>query len=209
MDEFTTMTAARQAYYNVMQEMQSGTYKGSGDIIDWTLWDRFDLAVAVLTHRLFVNGLGSGVGAQRTLADTNVVGATGIPQGQRLFVRAIKTFYQGEQTLAAANILLMYRMFQETTLNISIPGKDSYGQWALDELLGLSIQTVLTPAVAGDNERVLTESGARGILPLNLPIVLSALVSFSVVVVHQVAAATELDDDKIKIGLTGILERLA
>lgn len=206
------MQAERQGYYQALEAMHTGTYKGSGDILDFTLWDRIviDGTTPVLQHRLFVNGLGSTVGAVlKNLADTNVRGNQGIPQGQKLYVRAIKIFYQGQKVITEAITVNLYNMLQDTTINIEIPGKDTYGQWALDEVMGLSLQSLITPAVAGDNTPLFTLNRAVGVLPLNLPIVLASQVAFNVTLQHHAAPSTNLDDEKIKIGLTGILERLS
>jgi hypothetical protein len=76
-------------------------------------------------------------------------------------------------------------------------------------VMGLSLQSLVTPAVAGDSMPLFTLNRATGILPLNLPIVLASQVAFNVTLQHHVAPNANLDNDKLKIGLCGILERLS
>jgi len=209
---FSTMQAMRAGYSNALAAMQSGTYKGDGDILDFTLWDRFEVdgTTPTLRHRLFVNGLGSpgGIVGNKTLADTNVSGNVGIPQGQKLYVRAIKVFYWAKEIRTPVEIVEFYQMLAETTINISIPGKDTYGQWALDEIMGIPVSIIDNPAATNYNPPLSTGRHV-GILPLNLPIVLASVVSFNISVEHHTAPSADLDDDVVKIGLNGILERLS
>jgi len=208
----TRMVDLRAGYYDAINAMQTGTYKKDGDILDWTLWDRFEVdgTTPTLIHRLFVNGLGSpgGVAGNRNLADTNLVGNQGIPLGQKLYIRAIKLFYRADEVRTPTEHVSWHDMLANTTLNIQIPGKDSYGQWALDELMGISTSMMNVPAATNYNP---SNSVGRyvGIFPLNLPIVLSSQVAFTVTVEHHVAPAADLDDDLVKVGLNGILERLS
>jgi len=199
-------------FYQTMNAMQTGTYSKEGDILDWTLWDRFEIdgTTPVLIHRLFVNGLGTpgGVAGNRNLADTNQVGANPVPQGNKLFVRAIKLFYRADEIRTPTEHVEWHDMLANTTLNIKIVGKDTYGQWALDELMGIPVSMMNVPAATNYNP---SNSNGRylGIFPLNLPIVLSSLVSFNVEMEHHVAPAADLDDDLVKVGLNGILLRLS
>lgn len=207
-----SMTDQRRGYYQALEQMNAGTYKASGDIIDWSLWDTITLANATASHRMFVNGLGVVVaGAARQLADTNVEGRQGgIPQGQKLYVKAIKAFYtQDSDDHTEAFVKNWYAMLEQTTINIVISGKASYGQWTLAELFGQSVGMIMEPAAAADNYSLATVSRAVGILPLNLPIVLASNVTFDVTLQHWTAVNANLDGDKIKLALCGILERLS
>ena len=207
------MQDLRAGYYDAVQAMQTGTYKRDGDILDFTLWDRFEVdgTTPTLIHRLFVNGLGSpgGVAGNRNLADTNLVGNQGIPLGQKLYVRAIKLFYRADEARSDTEIVAWHDLLANTTINFAIPGKDTYGQWALDEVMNIPASMVQIPGNAGDNDPSMAWGAYRGILPLNLPIVLASQVAFNITVEHHVAPSADLDDDIIKIGLTGILERLS
>lgn len=206
------MQDLRAGYYDAVQAMQTGTYKRDGDILDWTSWDRFEVdgTTPTLIHRLFVNGLGSpgGVAGNRNLADTNLVGNQGLPLGLKLYVRAIKIFYRADEIRTPAEIVAWHDMLANTTINFAIPGKDTYGQWALDEVMNIPVSMMNVPAATNYNPS--ESSGTyRGILPLNLPIVLASQVAFNITVEHHVAPAAGLDDDIVKIGLNGILERLS
>lgn len=204
------MQDLRAGYYDAVNAMQTGTYKADGDILDFTLWDRIEIDNAVLIHRMFVNGLGSpgGVVGNRNLADTNLQGNQGIPLGQKLYVRAIKVFYRADEVRTPAEIVAWHDMLANTTINFAIPGKDTYGQWALDEVLGIPVSMMNVPAATNYNP---SESAGKyvGILPLNLPIVLASQVAFNITLEHHVAASADLADDILKIGLNGILERLS
>lgn len=208
----TRQVALRAGYYDVINAMQSGTYSGKGDVLDFTLWDRFEVdgTTPTLVHRLFVNGLGSpgGVAGNRNLADTNLVGNQGIPLGQKLYVRAIKLFYRADEVRTPTEMVSFHDLLANTVINFAIPGKDTYGQWALDELLGGPLNMINVPAATNYNPAQ-SLGVMKGVLPLNLPITLASQVGFTITVTHEVAPAADLDDDLIKIGLNGILERLS
>jgi len=208
MPEITRQVDLRAGYYNAIKSLQEGTYKGSGDIIDWTLWDRLVMLNTTNRHVLFVNGIGGTFpgGALKDMADTNVEGNQGMPLGSKLYVRAIKLFYQFHAEPSEAIMQDFYDMLQETTFNISIYGKYSYGQWGLDELFGICVTGQPLAAVVAPG---ISQNRYVGIYPLNLPIVLASQVSFQVQVEHHAAAADTLNTDRIKVGLNGILERLS
>lgn len=207
-----TMNELRAGYSGALRAMETGTYKEDGDVLDFSLWDRFQIdgTTPTLEHRLFVNGLGSpgGIAAAKNLADTNVQGNGGVPQGQKFYVRAIKIFYESDEIRTPAEIQALYDVLANTTLDIRIPGKDTYGQWGLDELFGITSAAVVVPAATNYNPP--TSIGSyRGVLPINLPIVFAANVQYTILVTHHAAPAADLDDDLIKIALQGILERLS
>ena len=85
----------RAGFASAVGLMERGTYKASGDQLVWSLWDSFLLDNTVLTHRLFINGLGTPLvaGGFKNMADTNVVGRTGVPFGHHLKISAVKMFY--------------------------------------------------------------------------------------------------------------------
>lgn len=204
--------AELQDYQDVLAALSSGTYTKQGDIIDWTLWDRFtiDGTTPILRHVLFQNGRGSLVGGvARTLADTSVEGAQAIPQGSKLYVRAIAIFYQAKTALTEATLQDLAEMLQETTMNVHVRGKDTQGQWALDEIAGETISAAISHSAAGSFVVPATQNIGRGVKLLNLPIILAAQTHFEVQVEHHVAPSSDLDDDLVKIGLVGIMERLS
>lgn len=206
------MAQERQKFLAAMDSMGSGTYKASGDIKDWTMYDRLaiDGTTPVLVHRLFLNGLGQldAAGAVRNLADTNMVGRVGIPMGAKLLVKYIKIFYYSHDVKTSANQQLWLDMMWETTFDLQIFGKYSYGQWTMQELMNYPLAIYNTEAVAN---AALTNTVGRavGVLPLELPIVLASQTSFEVKVEHHAAPNSALDDDMIMIGLCGLLGTLS
>lgn len=197
-------------YQDVLAALHTGTYTKQGDIIDWTLWDRFVLNNAVLQHTMFQDGRGSVVaGAARTLADTSVEGSQAIPQGSKLYVRAIVLILQPKAMLTEATYQNHMAMLQETTMNVHVRGKDTQGQWALDEIMAVPIAAALSHSAAGSFVIGASTPKAVGVKLLNLPIILASQVHFSVDIVHHVAPDAAIDDDLVKVGLAGILERLS
>lgn len=199
----------RRGYIEAINSMQTGTYKGSGDVIDYSLYDRFTLDNAVLQHRLFQAGVGqaNAAGVIKTEADTNVQGSTGVPAGNKLYVNAIKLMYTCTTASVTAAILNeIQEMIEQTVLTVRITGKDNYGKWKLNEILGVPVQAVIDAA-----QDVKPTSFGRylGIYPLNLPITLAQQVQFEVFVEHHVAPNADLDGDWMSVSLCGILERLS
>lgn len=201
----------RRGYVEALNSLQTGTYKGSGDVLDYSLYDRVDMLSTVLQHHLFRAGIGQNdpAGNPKTRADTNVQGSTAIPVGSKLYVNALKLFYTSTAATVTAAILNNFQeMIEQSTLTIEIEGKANYGTWKLNEILGVPFQAALEPAALGSLGQ---GSAGRflGIYPLNLPIVLAQQVSFEVFLEHHVAANAALDGDWMTVSLSGILERLS
>lgn len=200
----------RQGYVQALDSLSTGTYKDSGDIIDYSVYDRLDMLSTTLEHQLFVTGVGGNdpAGNIKTLADTNLVGSNGLPVGQKLYVNALKIFYTSTDVEGwdAADINALQEMIEQTTLTIEISGKANYGQWKLNEILGVPVQGQGVVAALG---QLASYGRFLGIYPLNLPIVLAQQVNFRVIVEHHAAASDLLDGDWMTISLSGILERLS
>jgi len=199
----------RQGYINALNSLQTGTYKGSGDVIDYSLYDRIDMLSTTLQHHLFQIGVGQNdpAGVVKTLADTNVQGSQGIPVGQKLYVNAIKVMYSSTTDAVTAAILNAFQeMVEQTTLTVRITGKDNYGQWKLGEMFGVPLQMALIDATTASPASL---GRFLGIYPLNLPIVLAQQVQFEVFLEHHVAPSDVLDGDWLTVSLSGILERLS
>jgi len=199
----------RQGYINALNSLQTGTYKGSGDVIDYSLYDRIDMLSTTLQHHLFQIGVGQNdpAGVVKTLADTNVQGSQGIPVGQKLYVNAIKVMYSSTTAAVTAAILNAFQeMVEQTTLTVRITGKDNYGQWKLGEMFGVPLQMALIDATTASPASL---GRFLGIYPLNLPIVLAQQVQFEVFLEHHVAPSDVLDGDWLTVSLSGILERLS
>lgn len=199
---YTQADQREQAAYAI-EALNTGTYKGEGDIFDYTLFDRDALATGDTFNLYFQNGVGQ---AGKTLADTNVRGAGGIPKGQRLTIGAIKVFYTANAVADAATLQIWQEMVENAIVTFTIEGKANYGIWPLKELFNVPVGIV-----AQDTTEALSQSIGRyvGILPLNLPIVLSSLTTFELRVDHGVAVNAALDTDWLTFGLNGVLERLS
>jgi len=184
---------------------QVGTYGTEGEQLDWSYYDEADIAAATLTHRLFTTPLGQ---AGKTLANTNLTLAGQIPQGQLLDVRAIKVFYTSNAARATADVQSLYTLLNTTTLSVKLSNKETMGQWTLQELMGTAILFDMVPTVPGDNIPLVSPK-FHGIFPLNKKIILAALTPFEVTMIHHVAPAAALADDRIKVSLSGILTRVS
>lgn len=187
-----------------LEKLSVGTYGSEGDVLDWTYYDTAALAAATLTHQFFTTPLGQ---AGKTLADTNLTLAGQIPQGQLMDIRAIKIFYTTNNAFATADVQSFYAMLDQTTVSVKLENKETMGQWTLHELLGASTLLAVTPTAAGDNIPII-QPKYHGVFPLNKKIILAALTPFKVTVQHHTAVAAALADDRLKIGLAGILTRV-
>ena len=205
----TRMVDLRKGYYEAIASLQTGTYKGSGDVIDWTFYDRMSLLSTVVDYDLFTNGIGqvdAVTAARKTFADTNMIGGVIVPTGAKMYVRAIKVIYQASEIRTEAEITSILQVLRQGVLNVSIFGKDTYGRWGLDELIGMPM---LVNSVAANTGLLASTGRFVGIFPLNLPLVIASQVQFSLGVTLFAAPSADLDTDTIKVGLNGILERLS
>lgn len=187
-----------------LEKLGVGTYGTEGDILDWTYYDTVALAAATLVNRFFTTPLGQ---AGKSIADTNLTLAGQIPQGQLMDIRAIKIMYTSADAFATADVQSFYTMLDQTTINIKLQNKDTMGQWTLQELLGSATLAAMTPTAAGDNIPMI-QPKYHGIFPLNKKIILAALTPFEVTVTHSTAVAAGLANDRLKVGLAGILTRV-
>ncbi len=184
----------------------AGSYsKTSAEVIDFTYYDTFSMATATLIHRMFVTPLGQ---AGKTLADTNMILAGLLPQGQNMTIRAFKFFYISDSEFATADIQLFYSMIKDTTFEFAVPGKENLGQFNLMEIAGISTMIAMTPSAAGDNIPLIQPT-YKGIFPLNRPIRIGATQAFEVRIQHQVAPNASLDGNRMMIGLYGKLIRMS
>jgi len=201
----------RAGYAAALSSLQTGTYSGDGDIIDFSWYDSISLLSTVLNTRMFTIQVGqaSPAGVIKNPADTNMVAAGQMPQGNKMYVNAIKMLYTSDEVRTEAEYIEIGKLFEQTVLNVKIQGKDTYGQWCLNEIMGNAFHGVIEPSTAGDNETPFGISRFHGIYPINLPIVLAAQTSFSIDLQHYTAPSANLDGDKIQISLSGILERIS
>jgi hypothetical protein len=189
-----------------LTDLQQGTFGTEGDSIDRTLWDEEILAAAGLNVRLFQNPLGAG---GKLLDQTNSTQAGLIPNGRKMEVRALKVFYVSETTggvkATAADLQAFYTQLARTTVSFMIANRE-FGQWTVQELLGVPLLVALNPAVTLNLPFLLPEF--RGIFPLNRKITLAGLTPFYLEVNHSIAPTASTIGDRLRIGLAGIETRL-
>lgn len=179
--------------------------KTAAEVLDWTYYDTIKLVSTTLVHRFFINPLGSG---GKTLADTNLTLAGILPQGQNMKVKAIKLFLTGADAHTETDLLNIFIMLKNTTIEFVIPGKDSMGTWTLQEMFGISTAVQLTPSVAGDNIPM-PQARYTSIFPLNKAIKIGATQAFEIRLTHHVAPNSGLDNDTLMVGLNGRLVRMS
>lgn len=191
---------------NALDSLSTGTYGNQGERIDFTYWDEDILAAAGLDVRLFQVPMGGA----KTRDQTNMTQAGMIPQGQKLEVKAIKVLYTSETTggikATAADIQAFFTQLARTVVSVKVQGKDTMGEWTLQELMGLSMAVALNPAVTFMPP--FPEPRFHCIFPLTRKITLAALTPFYVQVTRAVAPTAATIGDRLKIGLNGILTRI-
>jgi hypothetical protein len=190
-----------------LERMQSGTQMSMGEKIDWTYYDTVTIANAIARHRMFTVALGGGVPA-KTLAETNMLVQGLLPQGHKLFTKALKVFYTAPTGMDSENVQMIYDWIEKTTIEIKPSGKDSLGTWKLIELFGSPLQIAVIPTVPGDNIQQ-NQSRVVGIMPLNKTLILAALASFEVSLETHFVQNAELDGARFTLGLNGQLDRLS
>lgn len=192
---------------DALQRLQAaGSYSDSeGEKLDWTYYDTIALLSTTLMHRFFAIPLGQ---AGKTLADTNLPNAGLLPQGHNLRIHGLKAWYVGTDALATADLLALYNMLNNTTIEFLVPGKATLGTWRLAEIFGSPMLATCIPTTAG-NYIQQVKGDFKPVFPLNFPINVGAVQSFEVRLTHHVAPAAELDADKLVFGLRGRLLRMA
>ena len=213
MNRENSQAQERMQFMSALANLGTGTYSAYGDMFDWTSYDSMYLLSTAPEYRLFSVGLGEVdpiTGVNKNLADTNMRGRTITPKGSKLLVQYIKVFYSLRAAGDETNLQAIYDVFDNFVVNLSIFGKDTYGQWALDELMNLPLKVVTVPATPGDNIGRETQIKGAGVYPLKVPIVLASQTTFDIIVTPSGGAPDEsLDDSKLKIGLCGVQARLS
>ena len=219
MPDIQDMMQDRMQFQEALAQMQQGTYKGSGDLIDWSYRDtitlNFNAPNPFMEQSLFVIGRGQVdpvTGLRKSEADTNVEPNTpGIPTGSKQLVQYLKVSYSSVNPINEAKLMLIYNMMKDTTANFKITGKDTQGDWDLLELFNMAFPNVLTPANPGDGSTALTNNRILGVYPLQLPLILASLTSFEFKIRHFLTASnyTDLNDDRLCIRLCGVRGRLS
>jgi len=203
----------RKQFMAALANLGTGTYSNYGDMFDWSSYDSIRLAAATPEYRLFSVGLGEVdpvSGLNKTLADTNMRGRTITPKGSKLLVQSIRMFFNLTATGDEDVLQAYYDMLSNLVLNISIFGKDTYGQWGLDELFTTPVSLITIPAVAGDNDTIQTRLTGTAITQLKVPIVLASQTTFDIIITPSGGATDDsLDDAKLKVSLRGVQARLS
>ena len=199
------------------RNLAQGTYSTAGEKLVHTYYDtQLIQSASVAPMHFFQAAQGqplNGVGAAlKTLQHTNMTMGGQIPRGQRFTIYCIKLMYTAITLLADASILGWYNMLANCTFEFLISGKDSLLTLTLQELLGASTLILPAPAVGSGYSTVnrIILPRFHGNFPLSTAIVLSEQTNFECRVIPQVVTPTTvLTGDFLKIGLSGVLERLS
>lgn len=189
----------------VLQNLGQGTYGRQVERLDYTYYDTAILAAATLQHRLFTQGLGGST--NKTLDITNMPTSGQMPQGQHLSVRSVKVQYMGSAAKGTAFLTDLALAIARSTVEFIIPGKSDLGVWTLQEVIGYKLGISIVPTVAGDNIAYPALNCYAGEYKLRVPIVLASQTPFEVRITHQTAVAATLANDRLQIGLNGVLLR--
>lgn len=201
------MAIMRRRRQPALQQLQddSAYSKRTVEVLDYTYYDRMALLSTVTKTRMFTVQLGQ---QGKSLADTNMLNSSLLPQGQNLKVYFIKIGFHCVAVRTETELQSIYDFIRETTLTFKIPGKDNLGIWPLHELMGIATLIDLVPSVAGDNIPLIQPS-YKSVYPLNFQIKLGAIQTFEVEVEQHTASAADLDGDFLWVGLNGRLRRMS
>lgn len=194
------MNSQQAAAVNTLKYSQ-GTYSAGGDAIDWSYYDTNQIPAAAGQVRYFVNPIGAG---GKTIADTNMIAAGQIPKAQNHVVTHIKSFYTSASAKGTAQVQGFYALLKATVVEFIIANKYYYGQWCLQELMGIASLFALTPSTAADNIPLI-QPRFHGIFPLNTPIVLAENTNFELKVTYTATPAQYLPADLLMLSLYGKL----
>jgi len=192
--------------------LAQGTYGKALNRFDHIYYDRFTVLNSVPEHNMFTTALGGNdeYGVPKTLADTNMQVGGSLPKGQRFTVHGFKIdLVTGLSTaLAATSIKYLYYLLADTTVQFKISGQDPVFTMDMQDMLGACTLLAFTQAATGDNIPLILPK-YRGIVPINIPIVLSEQTNFGINVkhAHNGNYTSAVDGIFIKVGMVGVLER--
>ena len=194
------------SHTNPLIKAQMGTFGTGGEVFDKTYYDTIVLDhTNTAGYAMFTIPQGQGVPAKGYNL-TNMISQSQIAQGHKLTVKSIVIRYMTEQFRGTAAVQMIYNVLRNFYGKVVIPGKDNIGDWTFAELMGTSSLIALTPTTAGDNIPLIAPQFC-GVKHLKIPIVLSALTTFSFQVLPVAPNDATIDGDFIQIGLRGILKR--
>lgn len=181
--------------------VQQGTLSKEGEVLSYSLFDTITLAAATTFHDFYTVPLGQ---AGKTKADTNMVQAGVMPAGQRLRADFIKVMVVGDTAgMTDTELNAWFHVMFNTSVEIMVPGKENLGIWTLTELMGYSQAMAMAATQEGTVPRF------SGIFRLQVPILLAAQTPFKVRMEHHSTLTDNTDGMKIKLALSGVLERLS
>lgn len=211
------------------QRIAGGTYNEvSRDIQDQTFYDTLPFSATLDKQSFFVDGIGKPLGSTpnvtKTLAHTNVKGAgSRLPAGYQFLIKgltisAIKVNHAESGETAISFAQAVTRVLQASNFRIVFPGRDfdyeTPGDSWLPTICATDVVAAGAPARTGDFL-------ANKLLPLRNQIVIGTIggapVDFAVDwfvdradtgVQTALNALTALEDDRLKFGLVGTLEKL-
>jgi len=190
---------------NPLLKAQQGTFGTGGEVFDKTYYDTLVLdSTNTAGYAMFTIPQGQGTPAKGYNL-TNMISQSQIAQGHKMTVKSLVIRYMTHATITETSVQLIYDALRNLYGKVVIPGKDNIGDWTFAELIGAASLIALTPSATVFP--ALISPQFCGIKHLKIPIVLSALTTFSFQVQPIAATAAALDGDFIQIGFRGILRR--
>lgn len=185
-----------------------GTYGPGAELLDWTEYFTVRMDDSVNRIIMFKNIVGDTYQGQTlTEADTNVI-QKNIPNKHLLTIHAIKIKYLATTIRNDEERQFIFDYFRNTTVKFTIAGKDNLGVWTMSEWFG-ALQMVHVPTTAGDNIQFSGVASYEGIKPLNIPIILQELTTYDVTLESVIPSDASLNGDRVKVELSGELDRNA
>lgn len=189
-------------------QLQEGAHSSSGEVFSASHYDTYKILTGILTYKYFSVPLNQ---AGKTLADTNNLLAGVFPSSFRLTADMIKMIFRMPAVGGVTQSILddIYNMFFNTTIQITMPGKDNLGLFTLSEIFGASMNVGYDAATLASGPQAIVSGKFR----LNIPIVIAANTAYSVDLVHHVAPPATLYvtdyEAQLKFIFSGTMERLS
>lgn len=185
--------------------VSSGTYDWArAEKLEWSYYDSMviDATTPTLEYRLFQAAYGST--AAKTLARTNMRTAGIMPQNQKLTAYVLKVAYIGSAVRTSFQKIL--NLLNNSVLQVFISGKDAIYEKTLSEVFGIAMNVTEETGAAN----IVTNPFVNkfpGLDRLNKQIVLAANTPFEVKITLTAAPDASLNNDLIRVALSGLLLR--